>query len=197
MAPSSPPTAAPTGLESLDVAALTRLLDRQAIWDCLLRYARGVDRMDRDLIRSAFWEDATNSHGPASGDVEEFIARWYPGQAARDRSFHLVSNQQLEFEPGGLSAHAEAYFVAAVREVDADEIELVGGRYCDLYAKRGNEWRIQTRLVVLDWQGLADSSRMNERLTTRHGGSRDRDDPSYERPVRQRPAIDVPWWTAP
>lgn len=180
-------------VENLDVAALTRLLDRHAIEDCLLRYARGVDRMDQDLIRSAFWEDATDSHGPASGDVEEFIAQWHPGQAARDRSFHQVSNHQLEFEADGLSAHSEAYFMAAVRQVDADEIELVGGRYCDLYTKRGTEWRIQTRLVVLDWQGMADSSGMNQRLKTRHGGSRDRTDPSYERPIRQRAAIEVSW----
>lgn len=180
-------------VENLDAHALARLLDRHAIEDCLMRYARGVDRMDQDLIRSAFWPDATNSHGPASGDVEEFIARWHPGQAARDRSFHQVSNQLLEFSDDGLSAHSEAYFTAAVRLTDADQIELVGGRYCDLYTQREGEWRIQTRLVVLDWQGMADSSGMNQRLTTRHGGARDRTDPSYERPIRQRPAIEVPW----
>lgn len=179
--------------DTIDASAVARLLDRQAIWDCLLRYARGVDRMDLELIRGAFWEDATNTHGPVHGDVDEFISKWYPAQAARDLSFHLVGNQQLDFEDDGRTAHGEAYFTAAIRLKAADELELIGGRYVDHYTKRGDEWRISTRLVVLDWQALADSSQMDERLKRRHGGSRDENDPSYERPVQPRQPIDLPW----
>ena len=177
----------------LDQEVLARLLDRQLIWDCLLRYIRGVDRMDEELIRSAFWPDATNTHGPISGSVEDFIGGWYPAQGSRDVSFHMVSNQQVELDPARAEAHAEAYFMAAIRQTDADEIEIVGGRYVDRYEKRGPEWRIGTRLVLLDWQAMADASGMAARMTKRHSGSRDRRDPSYERPLRPRPAIDTPW----
>jgi len=31
-------------------AALCRLIDQQAIMDCLFRYTRGVDRLDRELV---------------------------------------------------------------------------------------------------------------------------------------------------
>jgi hypothetical protein len=39
-----------------------QLADRKAIRHCLLRYARGVDRIDEDLLRSVYWEDATDEH---------------------------------------------------------------------------------------------------------------------------------------
>jgi hypothetical protein len=181
------------GTVSIDDALLQQLVDRQLIWDCLLRYVRGVDRMDQELIRSAFWEDAVNSHGPVCGSVEEFIARWHPAQATREVSFHMVSNQSIEFENGGLGAHGEAYFMAGIKQTDSEQIEVVGGRYLDHYEKRSGEWRIKTRVVLLDWQGMMDASGMPARLAKRHRGARDLGDPSYERPVRPRDAIPTEW----
>lgn len=170
---------------------LARMIDRQKIWECLLRYTRGVDRMDLELIRSAFWEDATNSHGPVCGTAEDFIKAWYPAQALRDLSFHMVSNQAIEFD--GDRAHCEAYFMAAIRVKGRDTVEMVGGRYIDTFEKRGNDWRIKTRLLLLDWQGLLDGTEMQKRMMSRHTGSRDRNDPSYERPVQPRNPIATPW----
>lgn len=177
---------------TVDNHVLARMVDRQQIWECLLRYIRGVDRMDQDLIRSAFWEDASNSHGPVSGTVEDFIGEWHPAQSTREVSFHMVSNQQLDFDDGN-GAHGETYFSAAIKQTAEDEIELVGGRYVDRYEKRGGEWRIATRVVLLDWQGMADASGMAARKAKRHVGSRDRNDPSYERPIHPRQAISTPW----
>lgn len=178
-------------MTGIDAGAVQRLIDRQAIWDCLLRYIRGVNRMDQDLIRSAFWPDASNTHGPVSGTVGDFIAGWHPAQALRDLSFHMVSNQSVEFD--GATAHCEAYFMAGIRNTGAPRMELVGGRYIDRFTSRGAEWRIQTRLVLLDFQGLMDASEMSARLAKRHQGSRDRSDPSYERPVGPRSKIETPW----
>ncbi len=172
---------------------LQRLLDRQAIWDCLLRYIRGVDRMDLELIRSAFWPDASNSHGPVAGDVEVFIGGWYPAQADREVSWHMVSNQQYDFDENGGSAHVETYFTAGIRLTDDPQIEIVGGRYADRYERRDGEWRIATRVVLLDWQGMADASGMTARKAKRHQGARDASDPTYERPLVPRDAIETPW----
>jgi SnoaL-like domain len=174
-------------------AEMRRLLERQRIWDCLLRYIRGVDRMDLTLIRSAFWPDATNSHGPVAGDVEDFIAGWFPAQATREVSWHMVSNQQYDFAEDGASAHVETYFTAGIRLTDDPQIEIVGGRYADRYEKRSDEWRIATRVVLLDWQGMADATGMTARKAKRHQGSRGGSDPTYERPLRSRDAIETPW----
>ncbi len=44
-------------------------MDREAIRDCLLRYARGVDRFDRELIVSAFHPGAIDVHGKFVGTM--------------------------------------------------------------------------------------------------------------------------------
>jgi hypothetical protein len=49
------------------------LLDRLDIYDCTVRYARGVDRHDADLIASAFWPDAQVNYGTFSGPRDEFV----------------------------------------------------------------------------------------------------------------------------
>ena len=40
------------------------LIDRQRIYECLLRYTRGMDRLDRELVLSAYHDDAVEDHGP-------------------------------------------------------------------------------------------------------------------------------------
>lgn len=164
-------------LDTADTAAVRLLLDRQAIWDCLLRYARGADRLDPDLIRSAFWPDAHDSHGAMSGSPEEFLATWLPTQAVREAGQHLLANHTVEIE--GDTAHAETYFLSSMKDVDSDVLRLVAGRYVDRFEKRAGDWRIADRVVVLDWQCQADASGMERTLAGRVRGLRTHDDPSY------------------
>ena len=151
----------------------------------MLRYARGVDRVDGALIRSAFWSDAHDSHGRTNGSPEEFLAHWLPILAVREAGQHLVSNQSVSFD-GADAADVETYFMSSSKRRGSDTLELVAGRYVDRFTRRAGEWRIQTRLVLLDWQCVADASGMADRLAAAYRGSRDRTDPSYERPVRPR-----------
>lgn len=139
------------------------LLDRHRIHQCLLRYARGVDRLDADLVRSAFWPDARDSHGQMDGSVEEFLATWMPTQGVRDGCQHAIHNHYVEFDAAGPEvggAHVETYFQVAIHDVGQPTLELVGGRYVDHVTCRAGEWRIQQRVVVLDWQCTADASAM-------------------------------------
>ena len=41
---------------------LRALEDRNEILDCLARYARGMDRLDRELARSAYHDDAIDDN---------------------------------------------------------------------------------------------------------------------------------------
>ena len=52
---------------------LQAFIDKQAIQDVLVRYCRGVDRCDLEMLRSAYWEDATDDHGSLSGNAWEFV----------------------------------------------------------------------------------------------------------------------------
>jgi hypothetical protein len=39
-----------------------RLTDRAEIYDCMRRYARGIDRQDRALLRFAYHDGAVDDH---------------------------------------------------------------------------------------------------------------------------------------
>ncbi len=43
-------------------AKLQDLIDRQEIWAVIMRYARGIDRLDRGMVRSCYWDDAIDDH---------------------------------------------------------------------------------------------------------------------------------------
>ena len=61
-------------LEEL-ATAVRALQDRQEIHNCIIRYSRGVDRLDRELLLSVYHPDAIDDHGMFVGGPEEF-ADW-------------------------------------------------------------------------------------------------------------------------
>lgn len=166
-------------------AAIDELLDRQAISDALMRYARGVDRLDVDLVLSAFWPDAHDAHGATNGSVEEFLSTWLPTQGGREAGQHFLVNHTVSFD-GTSAADCETYLLVAIKNKDATTVELMGGRYVDRLEKRGGEWRIATRLCLVDWATQTDATIMPAWMRQAHRGSRDRTDPSYESPVQPR-----------
>ena len=44
-------------------AKLRDVADREEIRQVLMRYARGLDRLDNTLSRSCYWDDAIEDHG--------------------------------------------------------------------------------------------------------------------------------------
>lgn len=129
------------------------LADREAIRDCLYRYARGVDRADENALRSAYWPDAHDNHGAYNGPVEGFVEMARKVWAANARNIHVISNVLMEFQDDD-EALVESYFTAFQRGPSASgtlKQFLLVGRYCDLFEKRGDEWRIAHRTVVYDW----------------------------------------------
>jgi ketosteroid isomerase-like protein len=132
---------------------LTELRDREAIRDCMYRYCRGIDRADEAALRSAYWPDATDRHGRYSGPVEGFFEMVKQGYGTGGRNVHQVSNVLIEFASETVAA-VESYFNALQRSPRKDGTisqVLIAGRYCDLFEKRGGEWRIAKRTVVYDW----------------------------------------------
>lgn len=60
---------------STHITEIDVLLAKQAIAELVCRIARGVDRRDPELIRSAFHEDGTDDHGAYRGPAAGF-AEW-------------------------------------------------------------------------------------------------------------------------
>jgi hypothetical protein len=132
---------------------IIELMDREAIRDCIFRYCRGIDRADEAALRSSYWPDAQDRHGSYSGPVEGFIEWAKRVWKTNPRNIHQVSNILIEFR-GTTSAAVETYFNALQRGAGPDGVMRqvwLAGRYCDLFEKRGSEWRVAQRTVVYDW----------------------------------------------
>ncbi len=126
--------------------------DREAIRDCILRYARGIDRVDEAMLRSAYWPDAIDEHaGLYSGPATAFIDRAVRDLPGGDDTMHIVANILIRIE--GPAAKAESYYYAIHRSKgDGPARDTIGaGRYLDRFEKRGGEWRIAHRVVAIDW----------------------------------------------
>lgn len=135
------------------------LADREAIRDCLYRYARGMDRCDEEMLRSAYWEDAVDDHLAFSGTREELISWAMPIVRQMDQGQHIIGNILIRID--GAEASVESYFYGfhRVGGPDGQPRDSVGaGRYVDRFEKRADEWRIVKRVVVTDWFRMYDDS---------------------------------------
>lgn len=169
-------------------AKLQALIDRDDIWQMMLRYSRGIDRMDLELLRSCYHPDAIDDHGAFVGSRDAFIewARDYHMQLCTVHH-HGLSNHWCELD--GDTAHCETYyhFIAANRE---GPHTLAVGRYLDRIERREGEWRIAGRVCVTELVcDLAESAlpaAYREALFSNGPAARDRGDVSYARPLMPR-----------
>ena len=115
--------------------AVTHIQDRQAIVDCLMRYSRGIDRMDRELLLSAYHEDAIDDHGTFVGNREEF-ADYAMGLHTQIHLSHqhCLFNHTCDLD--GEVAHTETYFMFVGINREGEMLMTAGGRYLDRFEKR-------------------------------------------------------------
>jgi SnoaL-like domain len=164
---------------------LRELADRQAIVDVVLRYCRGIDRLDLELVRSCYHEDATDEHGTFTGTRDEYVD-WVAGILIRfTGTMHVVANQLVEVDGDADTARCETYGVAyhwGEPPEDPRRNFTTGFRYVDRFARRGGEWRIAGRVAVREWTHVVAAEQQLVIPPDRDGrrGRRDRDDPSYE-----------------
>ena len=159
---------------------LQALRDRQAILDCVYRYARGLDRHDEDIFASAFHDDAIDHHGGFLGRRDEFVP-WGLGLLASewDAHTHFITNTRIEIS--GDVAHSECYVLFVQRRTGTGALDIGGGRYIDRLDCRAGEWRIAARELVIEWVGAMPATSFGGADEYPHG-SWDKDDPSYRRP---------------
>jgi hypothetical protein len=152
------------------------------IRDVQMRYCRAADRMDFELFRNCFHEDAYTDYGFYKGGVDGFIAMGQEGLKAYTATTHFTGNQLIEVD--GDSAWAEHYTVATHRcpeDADGPERDFVTAiRYIDRMEKRDGEWRIAKRVLILDNWRIDPVTDLGARPDVQ-GGKRDRSDVSYLR----------------
>ena len=140
-----------------ETQAVEEVVAQQAISELGCRYARGVDRGDPKIIRSAFHDDAAIVSGAFNGPAVEF-ATAIGGllDEISIRVAHTVTNHWIDID--GDSAVGESYVVAFQgTKGDSPQDVMTGGRYIDRYERRNGEWKISHRTFVMDWTTSADS----------------------------------------
>lgn len=162
-----------------DETALDTALSRDSIRLLLTGYCRGVDRGDKALLASVFWDDSTvisglvNASGPVFADaIIDYVT------ANLDYCFHSIANEWIEVKGDhGVGEH----YILAHMSTGGQDI-MTGGRYIDNYERRHGVWKIKSRTFVADWNSSHPKSMeldgMYELLKTR--GSFGTTDPVYK-----------------
>jgi len=126
--------------------------DRQAIQDAVHRYCRGIDRLDMNLVRSAYHPGGVDHHTGFSGPIEEFVD-WVSGALGKfDGTMHLIGNHFVEGD--GEKAVSETYGTAVHwgQPLDDPRRNFTSGfRYVDHFEKRDGRWAVVERWAIREW----------------------------------------------
>ena len=162
----------------------------------LMRYGRGIDRTDVELLRSCYHADSWDDHGHFKGtghDFAEFIVGSIVERA--HHTTHAVANVAIEIDDlnAGI-AHAESYGMSFLRRsTDSNEwLDAFFGRYVDRFERREGEWRIARRVVVHDWSiscPLGETAHFPLLMDSFMQGRRDRQDFVYR--MKEQPCEGV------
>lgn len=160
------------------------MLGRHDIWQVMLRYSRGIDWFDRELLRSCYHDDAIDDHGVMVGEVEDIID-WAMGYHREYYSVHhhTITNHWCEID--GDTAHSETYYTFIAANHESPHSRAIG-RYIDRLERQSGEWRIANRVCInelgCDLAETALPKDYKRVLMSSGPAARDRTDASYARP---------------
>lgn len=184
-----------TGGMNTTATSIEELLDRHAIQQVLLRYARGLDRLDNALALSCYWDDAIEDHGHFVGTPAHFVP-WADGTTLMFESTqHAILNHFCDLQ--GDEAFCETYYHFSGVTAQGPNF-MSTGRYVDHFARRqgpnGPEWRIANRVTIVEGTYDVPKSASAPSSTSAYTAdepcqaARDATDVSYHRPpVPRRP----------
>lgn len=171
-----------------EVERMRRWLAVQEIRDVILRYCRGIDRMNREVVQSCYHPDATDEHGSFSGNVDEFLSWVFRVVARYSMSMHFIGNVLVDFAdaPSGngtpVLARAESYGISHHRTEggEAKANLIIGFRYIDRFERRdGGAWRIASRVATTEWVRVDDAANQWAIPDGMRTGQRDGSDPVF------------------
>ena len=81
-----------------------QLSDREKIREAAMRYSYGVDRLDPDVMKSAYWPEATDDHGNFVGNAHEFVDYCMEAHLRWKWTMHSIYNHQIELDDDGTHA---------------------------------------------------------------------------------------------
>lgn len=158
---------------------LEKLLDKESIREVLARYCRGLDRMDKAMAYSVWWDGGTAFYdGIFEGTGHGFIDWVWESHAGMERHSHQITNVLIDVDAS--QATSEAYVTVVLwtlPDAEGKQTEIVGrGRYLDRWSKREGIWAIEHRIHLLDMSTMLPLTRGDVSA----GSSRDETDPSFD-----------------
>ena len=154
--------------------------DQQAIQQVLYSHSRGLDRLDAKTIAAAYWPEAEVDYGAYKGPAQDFaglVVAALEGQY--ELTQHMLGNSLIQLE--GDFARVESCVSACHLLMGAGEELMFSGRYLDRLDKRGQQWKISHRQVVMDWSRRLPVSdeRDGDAFAALAKGSHGESDPLY------------------
>lgn len=131
---------------------LQELADRAAIRNVMIRYARGLDRRDFDLVRSCFTDDAyADYRGRVSSGLDNIIE----SLSRIDRfqgTTHFMGDQLIDIQ--GDTAEVETYAIDyLLYTLEGTQYLSTGGlRYEDKFVRQDGKWLVRHRVMYVDWR---------------------------------------------
>ena len=138
---------------------LAEMRAEREIRNMVLRYMRGVDRKDYELMASVYHDDAVEDHGPIKGSPRDFIEWVRKRHETIDQAMHFIGNCLVEFD--GDRAFVETYCIIVQHERTGTKNPgtgqpgmlrtAIGVRYVDRFEKRHGTWKVAHRMLVTEW----------------------------------------------
>ena len=130
---------------------LEKLIAKSEIYDLSCKYMRGLDRLDKELLKSVFHEDAWCDYGFTKSNAFAFTQFCMDALKEHHANHHMIGNILIEFSDNEDEAFGEVYFQAyhKVNENGQTNDIFISGRYLDRYEKRDGIWKIVYRLSLI------------------------------------------------
>ncbi|GIR37210.1 MAG: hypothetical protein CM15mP49_25950 [Actinomycetota bacterium] len=71
-----------------------------------------MDRLDPDVMKSAYWPEATDDHGNFVGNAHEFVEYCMKAHLRWKWTMHSIYNHQIELDDDGINARGEIYNIS-------------------------------------------------------------------------------------
>ena len=122
------------------------------IRDVVLRYCRGIDRLDLELVRDCYHPDATDDHGGFVGTRDEYV-EWVGEVLTRfEGTMHVVANQLVEVDGDAPDRRRTAWRTTGATAPDDHRRNFTTGfRYVDRFERRDEQLAHRRRVAVREW----------------------------------------------
>jgi hypothetical protein len=160
--------------------SLEELSDKQEIHEVVLRYCRGVDRLDLQAVRDCYHADGIDHHTGFDGSADDYVA-WLPTPLGQFKgTMHILGNQLIEVR--GDVARSESYGNAHHWGEPADDPShnfVSAFRYVDRMERRDGVWKIAERWAIREWTRSIPAETVRPKEGVGPDAHRDRTDLVY------------------